>query len=115
METVRHVEPAVMMTRVKGGKGCTVVCVEVGDRVREQRYFNHWGIDVATKEEVDDAHAKAIEHQEKYGLQKIQDAKMTHGDYSFYFMDRDGNWWEIQCIMDSTYDENYARGDVVPM
>ena len=100
-----------MMARIKGG--CTVVCVEVGDRVREQCYFNHWGIDVATKEEVDDAHA--VEHQEEYGLQKVQDPKMTHGDYSFYFMDRDGNWWEIQCIVESTYDENYARGDVVPM
>ncbi len=51
----------------------------------------------------------------EYGLQKIQDPKMTHGDYSFYFMDRDGNWWEIQCIVDSTDDENYARGEVVPM
>ena len=115
LETVRHVEIPAILTRLPNS--CTVVCVQVGDdRVREQRYFNHWGIDVDTRAEVDAAHEKAVELTDVYGLQKIQEPQMNHGNYSFYFMDRDGNWWEIQSVDEgNSYDDMFAHGDRVEM
>ncbi|MBT4937740.1 MAG: VOC family protein [Rhodospirillaceae bacterium] len=114
LKCVRHVEELIMMTRLDD-QGCTVVCVEVGDKARDQRVFNHWGIDVQTREEVDEAYENAKKFKEKYGIKRIQPPSELHGDYSFYFLDRDGNWWEIQCIMASTYEEKFALGDVVSM
>ncbi len=113
LECVRHVKPPVMMIRLKGG--VHVVCVQAGDKVHEQHVFNHWGLDVSTREMVDEAHAKAVKYKEAYGIRKVMDPRELHGDYSFYMQDQDGNWWEIQCIEDTSYEDNFARGDVVPM
>lgn len=113
LECVRHTKAPVIMVRL--GQGLHVVCVQVGDAVHEQHVFNHWGLDVSTREEVDDAHAKALKYKDAYDIRKVMKPKELHGDYSFYMQDMDGNWWEIQCLEDSTYDENFARGDVVPM
>ncbi|MGY9003395.1 MAG: VOC family protein [Rhodospirillales bacterium] len=112
LECVRHVEAPVFMTRL-GNQGCTVVCVQVGDKARDQRVFNHWGIDVESREKVDEAYENAKRYKDKYGIKRLQPPNELHGDYSFYMMDRDGNWWEIQCIENFTYDENFERGDIV--
>jgi len=114
LQCVRHVEEPIMMARLND-QGCLVVCVQIGDKVRDQHVFNHWGIDVQTREDVDQAYENANEYKDKYGIKRIQPPSELHGDYSFYLLDRDGNWWEIQCILASTYDENFERGDVVPM
>lgn len=68
LEVVRHARPA-MMLRLK--TGMYVVCVCIGERVPNQHVMTHWGLNVATREEVDRAHAAAVEHKEKYGIQKI--------------------------------------------
>ena len=112
VECVRHVEPPVIMIRLNS-QGCTVVCVQVGDKARDQRVFNHWGVDVESREKVDEAYANAKKYKDKYGIKRVQPPSELHGDYSFYLMDRDGNWWEIQCIENFTYDENFKRGDIV--
>ena len=111
LKTVRHVETRVCMMRLNS-TGCTVVCVEVGDKARDQRVFNHWGIDVESRAKVDEAFQKAKQHKDTYGIKRVQPPNELHGDYSFYMLDRDGNWWEIQCIENSSYDENFEYGDV---
>jgi catechol 2,3-dioxygenase-like lactoylglutathione lyase family enzyme len=118
LECVRHNEVSMMLRK---GQYWALVCLEVGDKVRPLGVRNHWGIDLATKEEVDRAHALAQEHREKYGLQKIMRITAMHGTYGFYFQDRDGNWWEFQYAGEGQgmgagrYDKHFARGDVVPM
>lgn len=110
LDCVRH-NKAAMLIR-KGGYWC-VVCVQMGEKVHPQRIFNHWGLDVATKREVDQAHKLAIQHKEKFGIQQITTPGDQHGVYSFYLRDRDSNWWEFQCPPDGLHDNMYERGDVI--
>ncbi len=95
LECVHHA-PRAMMLR-KGGYWA-IVCLERG-RAGEAatRVGNHWGIDMDSRARaVDRAHALAAEHKERYGIQKVTKITDNHGTYGFYFMDRDGNWWEFQ-------------------
>ena len=115
LECVHHA-PRAMMLR-KGGYWA-IVCLEAGDRVRTLKVGNHWGIDMESRADVDRAHALAIEHKAKYGIQKVTKITDNHGTYGFYFLDRDGNWWEFQYAGEGQgtgagrYDEHFARGDV---
>lgn len=61
-----------------------------------QGVFNHWGVDVATREEVDVAHAAAYKYKKYFGIDEIDSIKNQHGSYAFYFSDVFGNWWEVQ-------------------
>jgi catechol 2,3-dioxygenase-like lactoylglutathione lyase family enzyme len=117
LECVRHVERGLLLR--KGGY-CSIVCLEVGDHVKPVDRQHHWGIDLASREDVDRALALAHEHKEKYGIQRISRITERHGDYSFYFTDLDGNYWEFQYAGtgqgtgEGRYDEMFARGDVAP-
>ena len=118
LDCVRHAKKA-MMIRKGGYFG--LVCLEKGKNVRPVGVGNHWGIDLATKEEVDRARELALQYKEKYGIQKVMRITEMHGTYGFYFQDRDGNWWEFQYVGEGQengtgrYDKHFARGDVVDM
>ena len=58
--------------------------------------LNHWGMDVRTKEEVDDAYEKALKFKDKYKIRQVLKPVLQHGVYSFYMEDLDHNWWEVQ-------------------
>jgi hypothetical protein len=63
-----------------------------------QKMSNHWGIWVQEKEDVDAAHALLSANMEKYGIAKVHKPRFAHEgrrDYSMYFEDTSGNWWEI--------------------
>lgn len=111
LEVVRHARPA-MMLQLK--TGMYVVCVCIGERVPNQHVMTHWGLNVATREDVDRAHAAAVEHKEKYGIQKINKVLERHGAYGFYLQDLDNNWWEIQ-HEPRAIDDFFDRGDVLDM
>lgn len=111
LEVVRHARPA-MMLRLK--TGMYVVCVCIGERLPNQHVLTHWGLNVATRAEVDAAHAAAHAHKEKYGIQKIQSVRDRHGAYGFYMQDLDNNWWEIQ-YEPREIDDFFNHGDVVDM
>jgi catechol-2,3-dioxygenase len=114
-ECVRHTQRGLLLR--KGGY-CAIVCLEVGDHVKPVDRQHHWGLDLATKEEVDRALALAHELKDKYGLSSISRITEHHGAYSFYFKDLDGNYWEFeyagegQGTGNGRYDEHFARGDV---
>lgn len=93
LECVRHGKPAMV---IRLGMRFHVVCVEVGDQVHPCSVLNHWGVDVSSRAEVDQAHAKALEHQQSYGIRQVLPQQDMHGVYSFYLEDLDHNWWEIQ-------------------
>jgi catechol 2,3-dioxygenase-like lactoylglutathione lyase family enzyme len=111
LEVVRHARPA-MMLRLRSGM--YVVCVCIGEKVPNQHVLTHWGLNVASREEVDRAHADAHRLKETYGIQKIQNVRERHGAYGFYLQDLDNNWWEIQCER-RTIDAFFAGGDVIDM
>ena len=109
LECVRHGKPAMV---IRLGMRFHVVCVEVGDQVHPCSVLNHWGVDVSSRAEVDQAHAKAIEHKETYGIRQVLPQQDMHGVYSFYLEDLDHNWWEIQYYENGfQHDDFFDFGD----
>jgi len=118
LECVRHSRRSMKIR--KNGYWC-IVCLERGDHVKPLRVGNHWGLDMDSRAAVERAHALAVEHKERYGIQKITKITDDTDTYQFYFMDLDGNWWEFQYAGEGQLegagrnDTHFSRGDVVPM
>jgi catechol 2,3-dioxygenase-like lactoylglutathione lyase family enzyme len=109
LEVVRHSKPAMV---VRLGMRFHVVCVEVGDQVHPCNVLNHWGVDVATRQEVDAAHAAAIKLKDDFHIRQVLLPQAMHGVYSFYLEDLDHNWWEIQFYENGfQHDDFFDFGD----
>ena len=67
-----------------------------GRAVHPQNVLNHWGMDVGSRQAVDEAHDNALKYKEKYKIRQVLPVVDQHGVYSFYMEDLDHNWWEIQ-------------------
>jgi catechol 2,3-dioxygenase-like lactoylglutathione lyase family enzyme len=65
--------------------------------------LNHNGFEVATAAEVDAAYQQILSIKDEWNIKKIIPPKTTHGDHTFYFMDFDGNWWEIVSVRKGGY------------
>ena len=122
LECVRYAKDA-MYARERGhrpgeakhGQPYLVLDVrEVAAIANPQAMLNHWGVFVASQSDVDRAYATLIENQQRYGLRKVQKPRAAHGAYSFYFADRDNNWWEVEHrITKKQYETLRALGDAV--
>src|SRR5687767_3676412 len=88
-----------------------VTCVEVGDRVHPLNVLNHWGIDVESKEKVDEAYQNALKYKAQYKINEVSKPVMQHCAYSFYLEDLDHNWWEIQFTNGFQHDDVFEFGD----
>ncbi|MEJ1968626.1 MAG: hypothetical protein WDN03_08370 [Rhizomicrobium sp.] len=66
---------------------------------------------MTSREEVERAHAKALELKDVYGIRRVNDIMDQRGVYSFYMEDRDGNWWEIQYFNGFQHDDLFDFGD----
>jgi catechol 2,3-dioxygenase-like lactoylglutathione lyase family enzyme len=114
-DVVQHTERGVLLR--KGGY-LAIVCLEVGEHVKPVDRQHHWGLDLASRAEVDQALALAHEHKDKYGIHQISRITDHHGGYSFYFRDLDANYWEFQYVGggqmtgQGRYDQFFDRGDV---
>lgn len=74
--------------------------------------LNHNGLDVRTKEEVDEAYRITLEQKDKWRLTKISKPLLQHGTYSFYFWDADENCWEILTNPKGGYGWLFELGDL---
>jgi hypothetical protein len=61
---------------------------------KDMSMLNHNGFEVGSAEEVDQAHKLIMSVKDEWGL-KVMPPRTLHGDHTFYFLDFDGNWWEI--------------------
>ncbi len=111
LDCIDVVPGRVMMAR-KGAYWPIVCLVRTGQQ--KLSFQNHWGLDVATREEVDAAHATCERVKNDYGIAKISRPRDLHGDYSFYLEDLDANWWEVQCMGARTFDDIFAERGQVP-
>ena len=111
LEVVRHARPAMML---RLNSNMYVVCVCIGERVPNQHVLTHWGLNVASRAEVDRAHEAAQRLKDEYGIRKINKVMDRHGAYGFYMQDLDCNWWEIQYEA-RHIDDFFDRGDVIGM
>lgn len=107
LECIQH-GPTSMVIRC--GLKFHVVCVQSSEYAVCDMH-NHWGIDVRSEDEVNAAHKAALEKKEQYGIQQVFDAEQRHGVYSFYLIDRDNNWWEIQYYPGFQNDDMFDFGD----
>ncbi|HEV2574789.1 VOC family protein [Methylocella sp. CPCC 101449] len=108
LECVRHALPAMV---IRCGLKFHIVCVEVGDNVHPLNVLNHWGIDVESREKVDEAYQNALKYQEAYKIKQVMKPNLQHGVYSFYLEDLDHNWWEVQSIDGFQHDDMFDFGD----
>lgn len=107
-ECARHAIPAMV---IRCGLKFHIVCVEVGDNVHPLNVLNHWGVDVESKEKVDEAYESALKYQEKYKIRQVLKPVSQHGVYSFYMEDLDHNWWEVQYIPGFQHEDMFDFGD----
>jgi len=70
-------------------------------------FFYHNGLDVKTAADVEKARAQLMSVKEEWGIKKITPVTPMHGDVSFFFMDFDGNWWEIVAPREGGYIANF--------
>jgi catechol 2,3-dioxygenase-like lactoylglutathione lyase family enzyme len=71
--------------------------------------LNHNGLDVESDEEVDRLYKVLTESKDEWGIREIKKPSALHGDYSFYFLDLDGNWWEIGAVGPGYFDKDPLR------
>jgi catechol 2,3-dioxygenase-like lactoylglutathione lyase family enzyme len=109
LESVRHA-PIGMAVRL--GLKFHIICLQAADALKPVSLGNHWGIDVESKEKVDEAHRSALRYKDKYKIREIGNPTQQHGAYSFYMEDLDHNWWEIQYIPDFLHDDLFEFGDL---
>jgi hypothetical protein len=72
--------------------------------------LGHNGLDVLTREDVDQCHQILEQEKDKWGIRKITRPSDQHGTYSFYFCDLDDNWWEILANPRGGYSWMFSQG-----
>ncbi|SFF27725.1 hypothetical protein [Streptomyces mirabilis] len=75
-----------------------------GDTGQEMPLLNHNGIDLGSKEEVDEAHMKMQEVKDDSGIRQLTSPVLQRGTYSFPLQDRDGKRWEICYLPPNGYE-----------
>ena len=108
LECVRHAIPAMV---IRCGLKFHIVCVEVGDNVHPLNVLNHWGIDVESREKVDEAYQNALKYKDEYKIKQVLKPVSQHGVYSFYLEDLDHNWWEVQNVAGFQHEDMFDFGD----
>ena len=108
MQCVQHARRTMA---VRCGMTFHIVCVQVGQSLKPCGVFNHWGVDVESRDEVERVHKMALELKDKYKIRNVLDVVDQHGVYSFYIEDLDHNWWEVQHFEGFQHDDMFDFGD----
>ena len=87
-----------------------IAALNVGNKVppRQGEGFR-FGLLVQTPQEVDAAHAAAIDQQNKWEIREIRDVIDDGDSRAFWLQDLDGNWWEIYHRPGHLYDDLFER------
>jgi catechol 2,3-dioxygenase-like lactoylglutathione lyase family enzyme len=87
-----------------------VACLTVGDNVPPRQGDGYrFSLLVETLEEVDAAHAAAVEQREKWDILEIRPIAVSDGTRAFSLRDFNGNWWEIYHRPGHLYDDLFER------
>ena len=91
--------------------GPNTIAVVYSKQAHEMNLLNHNGLDVSSREEVDEAHRIVCADADKWRLKKITKPHLQHGTYSFFFWDADDNCWEILTNPEGGYSWLFEHGD----
>lgn len=106
---VIQTSPRSLMVR-KGTEHVYAVVETTSTNVKaDMDMLNHNGFEVDSPEEVDAAHATIKSIQEEWGIKKVMPPRTMHGDRTFYFMDMDGNWWEVVYAQPGGYVADFSN------
>jgi catechol 2,3-dioxygenase-like lactoylglutathione lyase family enzyme len=94
---------------IRKGYDHTYAVVETGRGAAEQELLNHNGLEVEGNEAVDRCYEQLMGVKDEYGIRKLQRPHKQHGNYAFYFMDLDGNWWEIVSVGPGGYADMFRE------
>jgi hypothetical protein len=85
---------------VPGSGAVNLIAIPVGDALLPQPVLNHHGLTLPDNEHdrVRELNAELKARSEEFGLLKVMNPSSQHGSFSFYFQDRDTNWWEIETL-----------------
>ncbi|MDB5410978.1 MAG: hypothetical protein JWL84_5890 [Rhodospirillales bacterium] len=90
-----------------------VACLKTGDNVPiRQGEGYRFGLLVGSAEEVDRAHAAAVEQQQQWEIREVRPVEVAGDTRSFHLRDLDGNWWEIYHRPGHLYDDAFERARV---
>ena len=95
---------------IRLGNTNTIAVVYTPKPKGEMPMLNHNGLDVMTREEVDQCYEIIAREKDKCGIGKLTRPVDQHGTRSFYFTDPDLNWWEILCNPDGGYSWMFEKG-----
>jgi catechol 2,3-dioxygenase-like lactoylglutathione lyase family enzyme len=98
------IQPSPLSLMIRKGTDHVYAVVEApAAGVGDMHMLNHNGFEVGSPEEVDTAYQQIQAIKDEWGIKKVIPPKTTHGDHTFYFMDFDGNWWEIVSVRKGGY------------
>jgi hypothetical protein len=83
-----------------GGAGVNLIVVPAEGEIALQPVLNHHGLTLPAQQHdsVRALHADLKARADEFGLRKVMGASSQHGSFSFYFQDRDSNWWELETL-----------------
>ncbi len=76
--------------------GWLLVVHEGGPDAPDKPRLNHYGVRVATNQEVDNAREYLLSKQAEYGLVEVDKLQNRHLAHSVHFIEPGGNTWEIE-------------------
>jgi len=76
--------------------GWLLVVHEGGPNAPDKPRLNHYGVRVATNQEVDNAREYLLSKQSEYGLLEVDKLQNRHLAHSVHFIEPGGNTWEIE-------------------
>jgi len=106
LEVVRT-SPISLMIKLGGNNTIAVVKSKKRDVMP---LLAHNGLDVETREEVDQCYEIVERDKDKWGITKVTKPVDQHGTRSFYFLDLDNNWWEILVNPEGGYNWMFSQG-----
>ena len=93
-EKVREVNGNVIMKHPN--TGWLLVVHEGGPNAPDKPRLNHYGVRVATNQEVDNAREYLLSKQSEFGLVEVDKLQNRHLAHSVHFIEPGGNTWEIE-------------------
>ena len=85
--------------------GWKLIVHEGGAEVKDKPERNHYGVRVASNQEVDRAYQYLHANKEKLRLKKVVKRKERAGSYSMFLVEPGGNYWEIE-----SYENRHKAG-----
>jgi catechol 2,3-dioxygenase-like lactoylglutathione lyase family enzyme len=76
--------------------GWLLVVHEGGPKAPDKPRWNHYGVRVATNQEVDNARDYLLSKQSEFGLVEVDKLQNRHLAHSVHFVEPGGNTWEIE-------------------